>query len=132
MHMFDRERKVSFPLTHMAPASARHWFAAQARLPVDLHDRVVLLLSELVANSVIHSGLRAPDEVEISVRRILSGLHVEVVDEGVGIDPSVLPRPDHYGLLFTERVADRWGFTNDPTRVWFEIDAGRDDRGGRR
>ena len=121
MHIFDTERRVSFPLTATAPASARHWFAEQARLPVDVSDRIVLLLSELVANSVSHSGLQEPDEVEVAVRKIPGGLHVEVVDEGVGIDASVLPRPDHYGLLFTERMADRWGYTNDPTRVWFEI-----------
>jgi anti-sigma regulatory factor (Ser/Thr protein kinase) len=121
MQMFDTERKVSFPLTEMAPASARHWFAGQGRFPVDLFDRVVLLLSELVANSVIHSGLQDPEEVEISVRRIPGGLRVEVVDEGVGIDASMLPRPDHYGLLFAEKVSDRWGYTNHPTRVWFEI-----------
>jgi anti-sigma regulatory factor (Ser/Thr protein kinase) len=122
MHIFDTERRVSFPLTDMAPASARHWFAEQSGSWVDVSDRVVLLLSELVANSVLHSGLRDPAEVEISVRRVPGGLHVEVIDQGVGIHGSVLPRPDHYGLVFAERVADRWGYTNHPTRVWFEID----------
>jgi len=121
MHIFDMERKASFPLTETAPASARHWFAEQGRLPVDLSDRVVLLLSELVANSVSHSGLWDPEEVRVAVRTVPGGLHVEVIDEGVGIDASLLPRPDHYGLLFTDKVSDRWGYTNHPTRVWFEI-----------
>jgi len=121
MHIFDMERRASFPLTETAPASARRWFAEQGRLPVDLSDRIVLLLSELVANSVSHSGLWDPEEVRVAVRTVPGGLHVEVIDEGVGIDASLLPRPDHYGLLFTDKVSDRWGYTNHPTRVWFEI-----------
>ena len=85
-----------------------------------MHDRVVLLVSELVANSVSHSGLSAPDEVEVSVRRIAGGLHVEVVDHGVGIDDPA-PQPNHFGLRFVDTETDRWGYTNDPTTVWFDI-----------
>jgi anti-sigma regulatory factor (Ser/Thr protein kinase) len=122
MEMFDQERRVSFPLTELAPSSARHWFTDQARFPPDLCDSVVLLLSELVANSVSHSGLSAPDEVEVSVRSIPGGLHVEVIDRGVGIeDPTPPEDREHFGLLFVDKVTDRWGYTNDPTRVWFDI-----------
>lgn len=140
--MFDQERRVTFPLTLQAPASARHWFADQSRFPVDVHDRVVLLLSELVANSVTHSGLSPAEEVEVSVRLIPGGLRVEVVDDGVGIDDPAPPDPYHFGLRFVDSETDRWGFTNHPTRVWFEILTGshgaadertlREGRGGRR
>lgn len=125
MEMFNHERRVSFPLTVRAPSSARHWFAADSTYPMDVHDRVVLLLSELIANSVRHSGLSAPDEVEVSVQRIPDGLHVEVIDHGVGIEDPVLVEPDHYGLRFVDSETDRWGYTNDPTRVWFEITGDR-------
>ena len=118
------ERKVSFPLTDRAPSSARHWFAKETRFPLDLRERVVLLLSELVANSVGHSGLASPDEVDISVRQIPGGLHVEVVDQGVGIDDPAPPDPTHFGLRLVDSITDRWGYTNDPTRVWFEIIGG--------
>ena len=121
MEMFKHERRVSFPLTKKAPSSARSWFAEASTVPVEMHDRVVLLLSELVTNSVSHSGLKAPDEVEVSVRQIPGGLHVEVVDDGVGIDDPTPPDPYHFGLRFVNSETDRWGYTNDPTRVWFEI-----------
>lgn len=121
MEMFNQERRVAFPLTDQAPSSARHWFSEQSRFPLDLHDRIVLLLSELVANSVSHSGLAEPEEVEVSVRKIPGGLHVEVVDHGMGIDDATPREPDHFGLRFVDTQTDRWGYSNDPTRVWFEI-----------
>ncbi len=91
---------------------------------MDLRDRVELLLSELVANSVGHSGLSSPDEVDVSVRSIPGGLHVEVVDQGVGIDDPAAPDATHFGLRLVDSITDRWGYTNDPTRVWFEIIGG--------
>jgi anti-sigma regulatory factor (Ser/Thr protein kinase) len=116
------ERRASFPLTHRAPSSARHWFAKQTSFPRDLRDRVELLLSELVSNSVTHSGLASPDEVDISVRAIRGGrLRVEVVDRGVGIADPTPPDPTHFGLRLLDSISDRWGYTNEPTRVWFEI-----------
>lgn len=128
MHRFEHEQRVSIPLTKHAPSSARHWFTDEgsrdngAHLPLDVRDRVLLLLSELVTNSVSHSGLSAPSEVEVAVRAIPGGLHVEVVDDGVGIvDDPTTQGPEHFGLRFVDTVTDRWGYTNDPTRVWFEI-----------
>jgi anti-sigma regulatory factor (Ser/Thr protein kinase) len=93
----------------------------QTSFPPTLRDRVVLLLSELVSNSVAHSGLTSPDEVDISVRSIPGGLRVEVVDQGVGIADPAPPEPMHFGLGLLDSISDRWGYTNDPTRVWFEI-----------
>ena len=121
MKSLEDERTISFPLTVEAPSSARHWFSEESKFPMDTHDRVVLLLSELVGNSVRHSGLTAPDEVKVSVRIIPGGLHVEVVDEGVGIDDPHPTEPDHFGLRFVDTETDRWGYANNPTRVWFEI-----------
>src|SRR6187397_1346180 len=108
MDRFSDALSASFPLTELAPSAARHWLSARAALPVGVHDRVVLLLSELVANSVRHSGLAA----------------LEVVDHGVGIGDPVPFKPDHFGLRFVDTQSDRWGFRNDPTRVWFEVDGG--------
>jgi anti-sigma regulatory factor (Ser/Thr protein kinase) len=119
--MFNQERTISLPLTEHAPASARHWFAEASTFPIDVHDRMVLLLSELIANSVIHSGLSAPDQVDVSIRRIPGGVHVEVVDDGVGIDDPTPVEPNHFGLRFVNSETDRWGYSNHPTRVWFEI-----------
>jgi anti-sigma regulatory factor (Ser/Thr protein kinase) len=117
----SHEWRVSFPLTKRAPSSARRWLAAKSELRIDLRDRVELLLSELVANSVVHSGLVSPDRVDISVRDIPGGLHVEVTDQGVGIDDPATQEPAHFGLRLVDSLTDRWGYTNEPTRVWFDI-----------
>jgi anti-sigma regulatory factor (Ser/Thr protein kinase) len=126
MQMFKHERRASFPLTDVAPYSARHWFTDEGFFPSRIRDDVVLLLSELVANSVSHSGLAAPEEVEVSVRVTRGGgVHVEVVDQGIGIEEPLPPaEPDRFGLRFVDQVTDRWGYTNDPTRVWFDISSG--------
>ena len=69
---------------------------------------------------MLHSGLPARDEVAISMHQIVGGLYVDVVDQGVGLhDPS--PTGPHFGLRFVDELSYRWGYTNDPTRVWFEI-----------
>ena len=124
MECYSDELSASFPLTELAPSAARHWLSARAEFPDGIQERVVLLLSELVANSVRHSGLAAPEEVEVEVHPIPGGLHVEVVDHGVGIADPVPFKPDHFGLRFVDTQSDRWGFRNDPTRVWFEINGG--------
>src|SRR4029078_6393186 len=113
-----------FPVTELAPSAARHWLSARAALPVGVHDRVVLLLSELFANSVRHSALAAPEEVEVEVHPIPGGLYVEVVDHGVGIGDPVPFKPDHFGLRFVDTQSDRWGYRDAPTRGGLEIAGG--------
>jgi two-component sensor histidine kinase len=117
----DRELETSFPLTREAPGSARRWLGDAGIAPPEIHDRVVLLLSELVSNSVAHSGLSAPDEVAVHVASIANGVRIEVVDEGVGMGEAP-PQPDRsFGLRLVDGTADRWGHSDNPTRVWFEV-----------
>jgi two-component sensor histidine kinase len=116
-----REVKATFPLTAVAARSARRWLDATRIIPFDARDIVLVLLSELVSNSVVHSGLSNPDTVEVLVALLPSSLRVEVSDDGVGMghDP---PREERsFGLRMVERAADRWGHTDHPTRVWFEV-----------
>ena len=115
------DREASFPLTREAPRSARHWLADSGLAAPDLRDEAMLLVTELVSNSVVHSGLSAPDEVSVHMSPITDGLRVEVVDDGVGFDADA-PRPaSSIGLRLVERTARRWGHTDHPTRVWFEV-----------
>jgi two-component sensor histidine kinase len=117
----DRERETSFPLTRDAPSSARHWLGATGVAPPEIRDRVLLLLSELVSNSVSHSGLSAPEEVTVHITPITGGVRVEVVDDGVGIGERPPQRERSFGLRLVDGTADRWGHSDNPTRVWFEI-----------
>jgi anti-sigma regulatory factor (Ser/Thr protein kinase) len=119
----DQKRKMSFPLTRDAPASARRWLRGTGAAVPAIRGRVLLLLSELVSNSVVHSGLAAPDEVTVHVCPLVDGVRVEVVDGGVGMGPIPPRRERSFGLRLVERIADRWGHSDHPTRVWFEVTA---------
>jgi anti-sigma regulatory factor (Ser/Thr protein kinase) len=94
-------------------------------------DRVALsyvatmLVSELVANAVLHTGTDV---------RVVVGLEGDVAHVEVHDGSPQLPMRKHYsatsgtgrGLMMVERVASRWGA--EPTAggkvVWFELDAG--------
>jgi anti-sigma regulatory factor (Ser/Thr protein kinase) len=91
---------------------------------------VRLLVTELVANSVRHAGLRPGDEVALRLELDDVRLRVEVRDPGRGFDPVAVRRePDAEGgrgLLILDAIAHRWGTTTTPgSTVWFEIDLER-------
>lgn len=111
-----------------APAAARaaltDWMAGHASRAM-LVD-ALLLVSELVANSVRHAGV-AGDAV-VSVRAHVSAdvLVLEVHDRGT--DGSIRRRsPDlqkggGFGLNVVEALSQRWGVNRDAgTRVWVEL-----------
>lgn len=87
-----------------------------------------LLVSELVANSVEHSGA-SPDgliglEVHVRDERLL----VEVSDPGPGFDlpcrPTERPWEAEYGrgLLIVDSLAQSWGVAHgERSTVWFEL-----------
>ena len=90
-----------------------------------LVDDAVLLVSEIVSNSVRHASLDEADAIQVRVRGSNSMLHVDVVDPGPGFDPQRLPTSranGGWGLRLLDRLATRWGVDrNDVTRVWFEL-----------
>jgi anti-sigma regulatory factor (Ser/Thr protein kinase) len=87
---------------------------------------LTLLVSELVANAVLHS--HAPPASEILLRARLfdrGALRVEVTDEGDGFTPVPRDPNEHgggYGLYLVDTQATSWGVDQeDGTRVWFEM-----------
>jgi anti-sigma regulatory factor (Ser/Thr protein kinase) len=100
-------RDVRFPVTSTAPRRARRW--ARGILQVDDHCRniVLLLLSELVTNSVRHSGASSHEEIQVGVREGDHLIHVEVRDPGPG--------------LIVDALSARWGIRHDPTTIWFDV-----------
>lgn len=93
-------------------------------LDVSLLRDAQLLVSELVTNSVRHSGSDDPIRVRGWVRE--SGLKLEIADGGFGFEPaSEGGSPDAEsgrGLLILDSLTDRWGVSRDTqTRVWFEL-----------
>jgi two-component sensor histidine kinase len=122
----DEHQEVSLPLTPEAPGSARRWLGRHGRVPAAVRERALLLVSELVANSVKHSGLSSTEHVDVHVMSVPTGLRVEVVDDGIGMGTEPRRRSDSFGLRLVESLADRWGHQDHPTRVWFEIIIGRE------
>ncbi len=88
-------------------------------------DDVVLLVSELFTNAVLHGAGR----VELRIELVDARLRVEVVDEGRGppiarrADPSVEAIGGR-GLLIVDTLASNWGNGHDReghTRMWVEV-----------
>jgi anti-sigma regulatory factor (Ser/Thr protein kinase) len=108
-----------------APAIARR---AVEELAADVDPGVLrdaqLLVSEVVTNSIKHSGSDEPIQLRIWERS--TGLKIEVADGGFGFEPaSPMTSSDcegGRGLLILETLADRWGTSRDArARVWFEL-----------
>jgi anti-sigma regulatory factor (Ser/Thr protein kinase) len=98
------------------------------RVDAELLDDIRLLVSELVTNSVRHSGTTPGASVRLTVASRGPSVRVEVIDAGRGFEPKPRSKPRDeaggWGLHLVERLADRWGVNNARgARVWFEIDA---------
>jgi anti-sigma regulatory factor (Ser/Thr protein kinase) len=118
--------KAMIPMSPEAPLRARtavaRWLLARA--PVDVRADACLLVSELVTNSVRHSGMPAGAPVRVGAEMVDGMVRVGVADEGrAGVVRR--RRPDGgggFGLHLLDRLAARWGVEREPgTRVWFEL-----------
>jgi anti-sigma regulatory factor (Ser/Thr protein kinase) len=88
-----------------------------------------LLVTELVSNSVRHSGMSTADQITVAVCFEEGRLRVEVTDTGPGFDPPNLVEPplgsSGRGLFLVEALADDWAVEQTPagTVVWFQMAA---------
>jgi anti-sigma regulatory factor (Ser/Thr protein kinase) len=119
----------TFPMGDSAPAMARSAATSLApALPPERLSDIVLLVSELVTNSVRHAGLTPADSVEMRVGIDEGAVRVEVQDPGPGFVALLQnPHPSRgsgWGLHLVDLVADRWGVDTKKreTVAWFEID----------
>jgi len=113
-----------------APPAARRALARlEPRMARDTFYDLQLLVSELVTNSVEHSGAGQGDLIELVVFARNGGVRVEVRDRGSGFVPRSGPASEWHdesgrGLLVVDSLAKRWGVSaEDGTSVWFEMDA---------
>lgn len=85
------------------------------------YDDVVLIVSELVSNSVRHGST---EEIDIKVTSNDEWIRVEVKDSGPGFSIDD-PRGDGLGLAIVEKLADRWGMKDGQGAftVWAELSA---------
>ena len=118
------EFRKRLPVTIAAPGIARAALAATAvGIPVDLYDDAALLISELVTNSVTHSGSRW---IDLTISLQTATLRIEVADQST---QPLRPRsPDGdgggLGLTLVAEIAHRWGVERraDGKTVWVEFD----------
>lgn len=83
------------------------------------YEDVLLVVSELVSNSVRHTDT---DDIDIRVESNNGHVRVEVSDCGPGFT-SATPRRDGLGLTIIERLADKWGVepSDGGFTVWAEL-----------
>jgi anti-sigma regulatory factor (Ser/Thr protein kinase) len=108
-----------------AAAKARRGLSGlRSDLDAPLMETLRLLVTELVTNSVRHTGA---DAVMLKVLVGNGAVWTEVTDGGPGFDPPAADTAEadrtRWGLFLVERLAERWGVNQGGhgTKVWFEL-----------
>jgi anti-sigma regulatory factor (Ser/Thr protein kinase) len=112
-----------------AARDARHAVASGGFVSSGQEPTLLLLVSELVSNSVRHAGLRADEHIYLRAHSDRECTYVEVCDAGrSGRIPAKRENydaldPGGLGLVLVEEMADRWGVAchEHETCVWFEL-----------
>ena len=120
-------REVRLPLDVQAPAAARAVVAGV--LGPRASDDVQLLVSELVSNSVRHSGAGPDSDLVLRVAYWPSAIRVDVEDGGTGGSIAArAPGADGgFGMTIVRAISERWGverIATGGTRVWAQIALG--------
>jgi len=122
---------VRLPCDARAPSAARIVVAQglRDRVAAGALDSTLLLVSELVTNSVRHSGAGSEDAVIVRVQFTDTMLRLEVEDAGRG-GGVIAPRPPDpeagggFGLQLVQTLSERWGherLSAGGTLVWAQL-----------
>ncbi|WP_433240901.1 ATP-binding protein [Streptosporangium sp. CA-135522] len=124
---------ADFPGERRSIPAARRWvrnLLVDRGMDTTLDD-VLLLVSEVVTNSVVHSdsGRTADGRVAVYVAHASGVIHVEVTDDGSATSEPIvrMPKMDGgggRGLLLVDLLATSWGAHHDPDvggAVWFQV-----------
>jgi anti-sigma regulatory factor (Ser/Thr protein kinase) len=109
-----------------APAIARaavRGLCERSRVSASSCQTLLLLVSEIVTNAVVHSDAPASRPIAFSARARRGRVHVEVADGGHGFHPRSAHSPSGgWGLRLVQKEAARWGIdTERGTTVWFDL-----------
>src|SRR5690349_21921013 len=99
-----------------AAGEARHAVARCRLVTAEQEPTLLLLVSELVSNSVRHAGMAEDEEIHVRARSDEACAYVEVCDAGhsgtvpekQAMAPDAL-EPGGLGLVLVDEMADRWG-----------------------
>lgn len=120
--------EVMIPVSPEAPFRARSavdgWLLGLAA--PDVRADACLLVSEVVTNSVRHSGMPAGAPLHVGAAVDAGTVRVLVADQGLGDVRKRRPGKDGgFGLNLLDTLAARWGVDLEPsTGVWFELSVG--------
>ena len=111
-----------------AQAARRSLARLRDHLEPEILQRLRLLASELITNSVRHAGVEPGSEVLLDVSARGDSVRMCVTDHGRGFLPRgrnrAIDEPGGWGLVLLDQLTDRWGVVNNGgTRVWLEIDS---------
>ncbi len=117
--------------TVIYPGSIAHIAAVRADLcpllrDCPVADEVILCVSELAANSALHSRSRLPGGTFTVRAKISPGEHaqIEVEDDGGPWTQEVSDSTGHHGLDIVRALATAWGIDGDQTTrtTWARFD----------
>jgi anti-sigma regulatory factor (Ser/Thr protein kinase) len=118
------DRSIELAADRTSPAAARRFVEAEVGGAVDDFDALLLCVTELVSNAVLHARSRC----RVRVRSTSESVRVEVWDSA----PDHLPEPKRYdphavtgrGLYLVDTLTTAWGVdvAVDGKTVWFELD----------
>lgn len=102
-----------------APGLSRSRLEPMKAILEPRYDDVVLVVSELVSNSVRHGSSSG---IDVKVTAHGGRIRVEVTDDGPGFSIDA-PRGDGLGLAIVEKLADSWGMKDGRRKftVWAEL-----------
>lgn len=126
----DHHLDIVVPADPTAACEARRAVADCHLVDTEQEPTLMLLVSELVSNSVRHAGMAEDEEIHLRAQARQHCTYVEVCDAGhSGSTPRVRDvsveelQPGGLGLQLVDAMADRWGVRRraDETCVWFEL-----------
>lgn len=100
-----------------------------SRISGEAHRSAMLLVSEVVTNSVRHGGAGEDGSLDLTVTVEADVVHVEVADPVGGFEPPPPPEDplalSGRGLPLVDSVSSAWGVNGPPGgAVWFELARG--------
>jgi anti-sigma regulatory factor (Ser/Thr protein kinase) len=125
------ELRLELDRNHEAPLMARaavREFCEQQEIESDIRANILLLVSEVVTNAVLHSPGEMTSTIQLSAQVDGEMIRVDVTDQGNGFTPKVRDPAQvgrGYGLFLVDQIAGRWGIADSRgTTVWFELAVG--------
>lgn len=123
------EIAVDIPLRPEAASEARAYLRRlKGSVPDAKFDAITIIVSEIVTNSVIHSGSHDSSDISLKVSVGEGHARGEIYDDGFGFERPASPMrtPESqggWGLYLIDTLSEDWGVSRSGGRVcvWFEI-----------